>query len=206
MFFCKQGVKFGYNKGRTAYEACSKNLNFQTISKFISKRGKTVGPSGVLLLASSPRPVLLLCNNLNCMSRKVHWKSRLWLKIDARLDRIEIFHFSLRTGAVWEYNDYLHNPMKPKWTLWRNTLVLDVTVWAGIAQSLQLHASGFTVWGSNHGGGEIFCTVPHRPWGPPSLYIMGTGSFPEVKRPGRGVDHPPESSTEVEEGVDLYVY
>jgi len=25
---------------------------------------------------------------------------------------------------------------------------------------------------------------------PPS-YTMGTGSFPEVKRPGRGVDHPP---------------
>jgi len=28
-------------------------------------------------------------------------------------------------------------------------------------------------------------------WGPPSLQTMGTGSFPGVKRPGRGVDHPP---------------
>jgi hypothetical protein len=27
--------------------------------------------------------------------------------------------------------------------------------------------------------------------------MMGTGSFPEVKRPGRGVDHPPLSSAEV---------
>ena len=26
---------------------------------------------------------------------------------------------------------------------------------------------------------------------------MGTGSFPGVKRPGRGVDHPPPSSAEV---------
>jgi len=26
---------------------------------------------------------------------------------------------------------------------------------------------------------------------------MGTGSFPEVQRPGRGVDHPPPSSTEI---------
>jgi hypothetical protein len=27
---------------------------------------------------------------------------------------------------------------------------------------------------------------------------MGTGSFPGVKRPGRGADHPPPSSAEVE--------
>jgi len=37
-------------------------------------------------------------------------------------------------------------------------------------------------------------------------YIMGTGSFPEVKRPGRGVDHPPKSSAQVRERIDLYVY
>jgi len=35
---------------------------------------------------------------------------------------------------------------------------------------------------------------------------MGTGSFPGVKRPGRGVDHPPPSSTEVKERVELYLY
>jgi hypothetical protein len=27
---------------------------------------------------------------------------------------------------------------------------------------------------------------------------MGTGSFPGVKRPGRGAEHPPSSSAEVE--------
>ena len=27
------------------------------------------------------------------------------------------------------------------------------------------------------GGGEIFRTRPDRPWGPPSLYTMGTGSL-----------------------------
>jgi len=31
------------------------------------------------------------------------------------------------------------------------------------------------------------------------------GSFPGVKRPGRGVDHPPPSSTETEERVELYI-
>jgi hypothetical protein len=35
---------------------------------------------------------------------------------------------------------------------------------------------------------------------------MGTGSFPGVRRPGRSHDHPPPSSTEVKERVDLYLY
>jgi len=34
---------------------------------------------------------------------------------------------------------------------------------------------------------------------------MGTGSFPGVKRPGRGVDHPPPPSAEVKERVELYL-
>ena len=39
-----------------------------------------------------------------------------------------------------------------------------------------------------------------------SSYTMGTGSFPGVKRTGRGVDHPPPSRAEVKESVDLYLY
>jgi len=35
----------------------------------------------------------------------------------------------------------------------------------------------------------------------PDSYIMDTGSFPGVKRPGLGVDHPPPSSAEVKERV-----
>ena len=31
----------------------------------------------------------------------------------------------------------------------------------------------------------------------PAYYTMGTGSFPGVKRQGRGLDHPPTSSAEV---------
>jgi len=37
-------------------------------------------------------------------------------------------------------------------------------------------------------------------------YTMGVGSFPEVKRPGRGVDLPLPSYPEVRERVELYFY
>jgi hypothetical protein len=40
----------------------------------------------------------------------------------------------------------------------------------------------------------------------PASYMMGTGSLPGLKRPGRGVDHPPLSSAEVKERLELYIY
>jgi hypothetical protein len=40
----------------------------------------------------------------------------------------------------------------------------------------------------------------------PASCTMGTGSFPVVKRPGRGVDHLSSSSAEVKERVELYLY
>ena len=38
-----------------------------------------------------------------------------------------------------------------------------------------------------------------------AFYTMGTGSFPGVKRPGRGVDHPHSPTAEVKERVVLYI-
>jgi hypothetical protein len=47
---------------------------------------------------------------------------------------------------------------------------------------------------------------PDRPWGPPSLlYNEYQVSFPGVKWPGHGVDHPPLSSARVKERVELYL-
>ena len=40
----------------------------------------------------------------------------------------------------------------------------------------------------------------------PASCTLGNASLPEVKRPGRGVDHPPSSSAEVKERVELHVY
>jgi hypothetical protein len=63
------------------------------------------------------------------------------------------------------------------------------------------------VRGSNPGGGEIFSTPPDRPWGLINLIDNGyQASFSGVKRPGRGVDHPPQFSAEVKERVELYLY
>ena len=60
---------------------------------------------------------------------------------------------------------------------------------------------GWMVWG------EIFCTCPDWPWGPPSLLYNGFQiSFPGVKQPGRGIDHRPSSSAEVKERVELHLY
>jgi len=40
----------------------------------------------------------------------------------------------------------------------------------------------------------------------PASYTMGTGSFTVVLSTGRDVEHPPQSSTEVKEKVELYMY
>jgi len=55
-----------------------------------------------------------------------------------------------------------------------------------VAQSVQRLATGWTVWGSNAGGGEIFRTCPDRPWGSPSLLYNAYRVFPGG-RGGRGV-------------------
>jgi hypothetical protein len=78
-------------------------------------------------------------------------------------------------------------------------------MWAGHIRKL----SGPRVWQAwdmhNPSGGRDF---QHQtgPGAYPASCTMGTGSFPGVKRPGRGVDHPPPSSAEVKERVELYLY
>ena len=52
------------------------------------------------------------------------------------------------------------------------------------------------------GGGEIFRTRPDGPWGPPSFLHGGYRvSCPGVKRPARGVNHPPCFTAEVKDVV-----
>ena len=56
-------------------------------------------------------------------------------------------------------------------------------------------------------GGETFRTRPDRPWDPPSLLLNGYRVFPwGIKRPGRDIHHPPPSSFEVKERIQLHLY
>jgi hypothetical protein len=47
-------------------------------------------------------------------------------------------------------------------------------------------------------GAIFFAHVQTGPGAHPAFCTIGTGSIPGVKRPGRGADHPPPSSAEVE--------
>jgi hypothetical protein len=63
---------------------------------------------------------------------------------------------------------------------------------------------GWTVRGSNpSGGARFFAPVQTSPGAHPGSYTMGTGSFPGVKQPGCGIDHPPPSRAEIKERVEL---
>jgi len=45
-----------------------------------------------------------------------------------------------------------------------------------------------------------------QPVSQPASYTMGAGSFPEVKKPGSGVEYPRPSNAESKERVELYIY
>ena len=55
-------------------------------------------------------------------------------------------------------------------------------------------------------GARFSAFVQAGPAAHPAFYTMDTGSFPGVKRPGRGVNHPPPSSGEVKERVQLCLF
>ena len=56
-------------------------------------------------------------------------------------------------------------------------------------------------------GARFSAPVQTCPGAHPASCTMGTESlFGEVKRPRRGVNHPPPSSAEIKERVELYIY
>ena len=75
----------------------------------------------------------------------------------------------------------------------------------GIATRYRLDGPGIeSRWGG--GGARFSAPVQTGPGTRPASYTTDTGSFPGVKRPGRGANHSPPSSAEVEERVELYLY
>ena len=64
----------------------------------------------------------------------------------------------------------------------------------------------WTVRGSSPGGSEFSAPAQNGPMAHQVSYTMGVGLFPEVKRPGNGVDHSLPSSAEGEGRVEFYLY
>jgi len=61
----------------------------------------------------------------------------------------------------------------------------------------------WTVRGWNPDGGRFSAPVQTGPGTHPASCTRGTGSFPGVERLRRSVDHPPPSSAEVKERIEL---
>ena len=76
----------------------------------------------------------------------------------------------------------------------------DISV--GIATRYGLDGPGM----ESRWGARFSAPVHGSPGARLASYMMGNGSFPWVKRPGHGADHPPPSSAEVKEREELYLY
>jgi hypothetical protein len=74
-----------------------------------------------------------------------------------------------------------------------------------VAQSVYQLAKGWTVRGSNLGGGKNFRTCPDRSWGPTSLLYNGYLVFPGGRKwPGRDADPSPLLVQWSKNRVELY--
>jgi len=87
-----------------------------------------------------------------------------------------------------------------KWHCDTSWAVMDSSV--GIATRYGMDGPGI----ESRWGATFSAPVQTGPGAHAASCAMGTGSFPGVKRPGRGFDHPPPSSAEVKEKVNLYLY
>jgi hypothetical protein len=53
---------------------------------------------------------------------------------------------------------------------------------------------------------DFFAAVQSSRGAHPASYTLDTGSFPGVKRPGRGVDHLPHLMRRLKKELELYLY
>ena len=105
-----------------------------------------------------------------------------------------------QNGVVWRYWSFIHWPLKTLRVHSSHVLLWYLHVAMGRDRSVGIATRCGT-------DGPGFASVPiPGPGDQQSSSTMWGGSFLGVKRPGRGVDHPPASSAEVKEGVELYIY
>ena len=83
-----------------------------------------------------------------------------------------------------------------------NTLVVGLDSAVGIATRYGVDGPGI----ESRWGARFSAPIQTGPGAYRASCKMGTGSFPGVKRPGRGADHPPPSKCRGHEMVGLYLY
>jgi len=122
----------------------------------------------------------------------------------AFLDRNTQSFLNSKSGCVWRnYNDLFYSVFTydPRIHVGRDSSV-------GIETRYSLDGPGIeSRWGGMGGVGlaaRFSASLPTGPRAHLASYTMGTGSFPGVRRSGRGVDHPLSYSAEAKERVELY--
>jgi len=80
--------------------------------------------------------------------------------------------------------------------------VKSILFWVGIATGYGLDGPGI----EPRLTARFSTPVQTGPGENPAPSTMGSGSFPGVRLPGRGVYHPPASTAEVKERAQLYLY
>jgi hypothetical protein len=99
-----------------------------------------------------------------------------------------------------DFHSWRRNPASNIWKIF--CVVLCYLWWASKeSKLLLLLLSGDRI----PVGARFFAPVQTGLGAHPASYTVGTGSLLGVKRPGRGFDHPPQSSAEVVR-VKLYLY
>jgi hypothetical protein len=94
----------------------------------------------------------------------------------------------------WPEMNISHYSFLLKWVLYKQSRYSSV----GIATGYKLDGRGIeSRWGM-----RFSAPVQTGPGVHPASYTVGTGSLPGIKQLGRGIDHPPPSSTEVKERVE----
>ena len=111
------------------------------------------------------------------------------------------------TASPLDFRNYFYT----EW--WKNHLALgfyyfQCVRWLKGRDSSVGKATGYGLDGPGieSQGARFSAPVQTGPRAHPAFYTMGTGSFLGVKRPRRGVYHPPPSSAEVQERVEQYLY
>jgi len=74
-----------------------------------------------------------------------------------------------------------------------------------ISHSVQQHATDCMLWGTNPCGARFSSPIQKGPEGHPKSH-WSTEAFSWVKRPRSSLDHPPTSSAEVKEKLQLYLH